>query len=391
MPELKPHQKVASDYIEQHRQLILADDMGLGKTATMLKGIEKRILNGKKFMVVCPASLKMNWCHEIKMWLGIDVKPDIYSGPITVTNYERLRKWLKYAKTDTVDGIIFDEAHYLKNPKSIRHILANECTNHIFTRYLITGTPMVSGPCDIAALLEIIGLLPLFGGYESFYKRYCDPIWTGYGWDYSGSSNTKELHDKLKRFMIRRTKEECGLVLPKKEIIEINVGTLNQPYADSFEMIEKQTLEVNKRKWAFAVQWIINFEAEQKAPVIFVHHKYLMNKLMKRFEGRCVAIYGGQSIEERDKAVQDFQSGKAHMIFCSLQASATGITLTRSHIVMFLEYLWSPSISEQAMDRVHRISQTNDVKIFELYCKGSIEMQKSVRCLVKKLDMEGIL
>jgi SNF2 family DNA or RNA helicase len=58
---------------------------------------------------------------------------------------------------------------------------------------------------------------------------------------------------------------------------------------------------------------------------------------------------------------------------------------------MFLEYLWSPSISEQAMDRVHRISQTNDVKIFELYCKGSIEMQKSVRCLVKKLDMEGIL
>lgn len=75
---------------------------------------------------------------------------------------------------------------------------------------------MVSGPCDLAPLLDILGLLPLFGGYEGFYKRYCNPIWNGYGWDYTGSSNKDELKEKLKKYMIRRTKKECGIKLPQK-------------------------------------------------------------------------------------------------------------------------------------------------------------------------------
>jgi SWI/SNF-related matrix-associated actin-dependent regulator 1 of chromatin subfamily A len=366
--------------------------MGLGKTGTILKGVEPLLNKGLNLLVVCPASLKLNWCKEIKMWLGYTVKPDRYTGQITVTNYERLKNALPYAQAGRFGVVIYDEAHYLKNRNSQRYYYANECAKDIFYRFLLTGTPMVSGPCDLAAELNVMGVLDeYFGGFDSFLKRYCSPTFNGYGWDYSGSSNQTELQKKLSKYMIRRTKKECGLRLPKKTIINVPVATCPQPYADTFQEIERETREVNRVKWDFAVQTIINLEAWERWPVIFVHHKCLMDKLRKRFEGRCAAIYGGQTMYEREEAVRKFQNGEANMIICSLQASATGITLTRSNTAVFLEYLWSPAISEQAQDRIHRLSQTEDVTIYNLYCPESIEMQKDIRMYVKKLDMEGIL
>ena len=115
---------------------------------------------------------------------------------------------------------------------------------------------MVSGPCDLAPLLDILGVLPLFGGYEGFYKRYCDPYFNGYGWDYSGSSNKAELKEKLKPYIIRRTKKECGIGLPKKSIVDVPLVECRQPYADSLQEIEAQLRTVNRVKYAPAVKFI---------------------------------------------------------------------------------------------------------------------------------------
>ena len=91
------------------------------------------------------------------------------------------------------------------------------------------------------------------------------------------------------------------------------------------------------------------------------------------------------------KAIDAFQDEDVPLIFCSLQASATGITLTSSDTAVFLEYLWSPAVSQQAQDRIHRLSQTKPVTIYNLYCPKSIEMQKGMRSYAKELDMKGIL
>lgn len=188
--ELKPYQQGAVNILKDSYQMILADEMGLGKTATALKSFEDMLRMGRRLLVVCPASLKLNWCREIKLWLGYDVEPDkLMKGYVSVTNYERLKEAAKWSKLGVFSAVIFDEAHYLKNPESKRHYWAKVCAGYMQKRFLLTGTPMVSGPCDIAALLDALGLLPLLGGYQKFYKRYCDPTWNGYGWDYSGSSN----------------------------------------------------------------------------------------------------------------------------------------------------------------------------------------------------------
>lgn len=390
--KLKPYQQMAVNRIKDSYQLILADEMGLGKTATILMGLEDWLRAGRRLLVVCPASLKLNWCKEIKTWLGYDIKPDQPCiGAVTVTNYERLNTCVKWSQKGVWSMVVFDEAHYLKNPNSQRHYRACLVANRMRRVFLLTGTPMVSGPCDIAAELEVLGLLDNFGGYDRFYKRYCSPVFNGYGWDYSGSSHADELQNRLKPYIIRRTKKECGIKLPKKEIIDVPVVPVEQPHAGSLEEIERQQQYVNNIKFPYAVKFIDKLLSEGKRPVVFVHHRSLMRQLLNNYTGKAVAIYGGQKMIDREAAVMRFQEGKYPLIFCSLQASATGINLTSSNTAVFLEYLWSPSVNEQAQDRIHRLSQSRDVTVYNLYCPGSIEMQKDLRSYIKKLDMEGIL
>lgn len=400
--ELKPYQKVVADKVYKSRQLIIADEMGLGKTAEVLRGIRDIVFESakrkgykdlnKKVLVVCPASLKYNWTREIWSWAGPFVgKPDTLDGLFVVTNYERLKNYTDYARKGVFDIVVFDEAHYLKNPKSQRFYYANIIATYAKRRYLLTGTPMVSGPCDLAPLLDILGVLPNFGGYEGFYNRYCNPTWMGYGWDYSGASHTEELKEKLKEYMVRRTKEECGINLFPKTVVNVPVTEYKQEFAESLEEIEEQTQAINRIKYPHAIKFIDSLLSKGKRPVVFVHHRDLMKKLYTHYMEKAVKIAGGQSIENRQKAIDSFQGKDVPLIFCSLQASATGITLTSSDTAVFLEYLWSPDVSKQAQARIHRLSQTKPVTIYNLYCPKSIEMQKGMRSYAKELDIEGIL
>jgi SWI/SNF-related matrix-associated actin-dependent regulator 1 of chromatin subfamily A len=389
---LKPYQKEAVKVIQKSHQLLLADEMGLGKTATMLFGIKHHLEKNRRFLVVCPASLKLNWCNEIKKWLGIDIVPDNYCGGlITVTNYERLKYAKEWCKRGMYHGIVFDECHYLKGRYSQRHILAKECTSFSRKVFMLSGTPMLSGPSDLAPQLDIMNLLCKFGGYDKFYKKYCSPVFSGWGWDYSGASNQRELKELLSSYMIRRTKDECGICLPRKQIIDIPIAEIKQPFATTFKEMEEQQKKVNEEKFPMAIDFINNLLYNGKRPVIFVHHRDLLFKIFEQYKDIAVGIYGGQDMYKREEAVRKFQDKEKAVIVCSLQASATGITLTSSDTAVFLEYLWSPSVSKQAQDRIHRITQDRDVTIYNLYCKDSIEMQKGIRRFVKELDMEGIL
>lgn len=394
--KLKKYQEEAAERIKNSYQLIVADEMGLGKTAEVLEGTRElwyTFCARQKVMVVCPASLKLNWQKEIMQWSGWPWKQDIdkiNTSPFIITNYERLKNFVDYAKAGGIAMVIFDEAHYLKNPKSKRFYYAKQIASRAKWKYLLTGTPMVSGPCDLAPLLDILGVLPLFGDYKGFYKRYCDPYWNGYGWDYSGASHKRELKEKLKPYMLRRTKRQCGIRLPKKTVLDIPMVECKQRYAETLEEIEKFSRKVNNTKFPYAVKFIKDLLSSGKRPVVFVHHRYLMQKLKERFPD-SVQILGGQSAEERQASVDSFQNEEVPVILCSLQASATGITLTSSDTAVFLEYLWSPAVSQQAQDRIHRLTQTKDVTIYNLYCPGSIEEQKGVRSLAKELDMKGVL
>ena len=100
--------------------------------------------------------------------------------------------------------------------------------------------------------------------------------------------------------MIRRTKEECGINLPPKQIIDIPIVECAQPYASTLQDMELQQQEVNNIKYPYAIDFINNLLQNGKRPVVFVHHKNLMKDLMDKYRNIAVNIYGGQTAEERE-------------------------------------------------------------------------------------------
>lgn len=391
--ELKEHQKTGVEIIKRKMShLLIADEMGLGKTAMTISAIKD---TGVPWIIVCPAAVKVNWCKEIKMWANVDVVPDDPNGQFYITNYERLGKVKLNMKNRNFGGVVFDEAHYLKNKDSTRHVLAKEVADKLPRKLLLTGTPMSRGPVDLASLFSIMGLLDrVFGGYWKFYKRYCDPFWTGYGWDFKGSSNKRELSQKIKPFVLKRTKKSCGIELPKKEVITLKIGSAGQrKKSSSFAEIEKDQQAVNRMKLNAIIDFIRKTTIfQRKKVVVFYHHKKLFEDLKEYFGDDALCVNGSQTAKVRQKNIDAFQNSKECIpIFCSLQASCTGITLTSAHVALFCEYLWSPDIHEQAQDRIHRISQTNDCQIYMMTMDNSIDYQKLNTAAWKEIEIEGIL
>ena len=247
MSELFEHQKTGITFLEKKKKAILADEMGLGKTRQAI------LAAGKMTLVVCPASLKINWKREIEMIYPentiqvIDSKSDVYAEfDWFIINYDILEKRIeqieKLIEVGKIKTIVLDEAHYIKG-KSIRATVViggkvkkkstgevrkfEGLANKVENVYCLTGTPLLNRPIELFNLLTAIGH-PL-GGYgkrSAFARKFCGafmrqifarggrPIWI---MDESGSSNLGELRGELDGWILRRKKKEV-LDLPEKII-----------------------------------------------------------------------------------------------------------------------------------------------------------------------------
>jgi SWI/SNF-related matrix-associated actin-dependent regulator 1 of chromatin subfamily A len=226
---LYPHQSDGVSFLISKGRAILGDDMGLGKTRQAIVGMQIAAPTGM-ILVVCPASLKLNWRREIRMVdptakievLGVvdgaqaDPRWVIVNYDLLARNAERLHG-IQWA------GIILDEAHFIKNnSQRTSHCLrllgvSNNAREPVIGPrqvYLLTGTPLTNRPRDLFNLLRCVGH-PAARSFLSFAKRYCDAYKNDYGWVTTGASNLEELNLLMKEMMLRRKKDEV-LDLPPK-------------------------------------------------------------------------------------------------------------------------------------------------------------------------------
>ncbi len=226
--DLFPHQIEGVAFLLGRRRAILADDMGLGKTRQAIVSM-RHAAPGGPFLVVCPASVKRNWDREIETAApGTSVQ--IVEGSATtalggsewtVVNYDILAKHVGALGVVPWAGLVFDEAHYLKNHRSVRSRLARQLADRAAESaprepavYLLTGTPLTNRPRDLFVLLQLVGH-SLRRSFLSFAKRYCAAEKTDYGWRTDGASNLEELTVQLHGVMLRRSKDQV-LSLPPK-------------------------------------------------------------------------------------------------------------------------------------------------------------------------------
>ena len=406
-------------------RILNGSEMGLGKTVTTLAYLQ---LHSEKrpVVIVCPASLKLNWLKEIHEWMET---PDVQVlggknpnmpivGDILIINYDILDSWVNKLKQINPQIIITDECHYYKNNQAKRTKAVKKLCKNIPHIIALSGTPIVNRPIEGFNALKIIddAMIPNFW---KFAQRYCGAKHNGFGWDFSGATNTDELHEKLvNTVMIRRKKEDVLPDLPPKVYSTIPFEINNQKEYkraenDFIQYItetkgEKAAKKANnaevltringlkqisvRGKLKQAKDWIKNFIESNGKLVVFAVHKETINGLMEEFGEQAIKIDGSVSGQKREEAVEQFQNNDSIRLFVgNIQAAGVGLNLTAASSVAFLELPWTPGDLQQASDRVHRIGQNKSVNIYYLLASGTIEEEIAELIDKKRRVLDSVL
>ena len=414
-----PYQYVGIEFIEKNEgRALIADEMGLGKTIQALGWCQ---LHREKtpVLIVVPASLKLNWAREMETWMP-NIKYDILSGrkprklkaDYIIINYDILNYWVDYLKQYDFQIMITDECHYYKSNTSKRTKAVKKLAKGIPHIIALSGTPIVNRPVEGFNAVNIIKP-DLFPNFITYTRRYCNPKFNGYGWDYNGASNTTELHDILiNTIMIRRLKKDVLKDLPEKLYSYIPLG-LTRSARLEYTKAEDSFIEYVHENYGLAraekasnammlvqygelkrlavqgvlqqsVEWISNFLETGNKLVVFATHKFVIDILMENFGDVAVKLDGTVTGTKRQTVVDQFQKNPDIKLFIgNIEAAGVGITLTAAASVAFLELPWSPGKLKQAIDRVHRIGQKKCVNVYYLFAENTI-MDKIVKLLNDK-------
>ena len=446
-----PFQRAGIAYALARPNVLIGDAMGLGKTVQSI-GVINADPTLRKILVLCPASLRLNWRRELSKWLIEERSIAIAQGDscplefdILVCNYDIAARHTERLRSVAWDLIIADEAHYLKNPDAKRTVAvlgkpAKKGKDPVPAiparrKLLLTGTPIPNRPIEGWPLFNALGVFQSFWGYA---KRYCAAYESRYGWDLSGASHLDELQDKLRAsVMVRRLKEDVLTELPPKrrQVIEIPangaqgaVDTENRAYEaheerlialraqaelakasdneDDYaaavarlrEAAQVAFAEMSKARHATAVAMIPHaiehvtdaLEGGGKV-VLFAHHHDIIDAIVAAFPG-CAKLDGRDSMTDRDAAVTRFQTDPTCTLFVGgIQAAGVGLTLTASAHVIFAELDWVPGNVTQAEDRTHRIGQRASVLVQHLVLEGSLGARMAHVLVAKQAVIDAAL
>ena len=412
--EMMPFQRAGLEFVEATGgNCLIADQMGTGKTVEALAYLALHP-EMRPAVVVCPASLKLNWQREAEAWLEAGDRIEVIktgkmhdlTATTIIINYDILKRWLPELIRIQPEILILDESHSVKNPKAARSKAAAELAAEVPHKILLTGTPVLNRPAELRNQLEIID--PEQYNKRNWFQwhlRYADAhkIRIGYNktaWDFSGASNLEELAESLKTIMIRRTKAEVLPELPDKRRQTILIPIDNRKEYDRADkeflewVAEQKGVEAAERassveqlakveylrqiavrgKMKQALAWIENFLESGEKLVVFATHKATIHALEREYGTMAVKIDGSVSSEKRQAAVDKFQTDPATKLFIgNTKAAGVGITLTAASDAAFLELDWTPALMEQAEDRCHRIGQKNAVNVYYLLAEKTID------------------
>ena len=428
---LRYYQKVGYKWLKildnYHFGGILADDMGLGKTIQMLSiiaGYVEENENRRASIVICPSSLTLNWQNEAKKFTN-KLKTLVIKGNVTdrkkqiqnidqydliITSYDFLKRDIEIYKEQKYPFryAIADEAQYLKNSntqnaKTVKEIIAD-------TRYALTGTPIENSLAELWSIFDYI--MP---GYLFSYKKFKTNFETPIVKD-NDSRTMKKLKLLVEPFILRRTKEQVLTELPEKTITVLNnqmkeeqekiykhyLLQARQDIAESihfkgFEKSHMQILAALTRLRQICCHpglFIKNYaegssKLEQCMEIVKdatdSGHKILLfsgytsifefiEKELKEKNIKYFKLTGSTKVDDRIRMVDEFNANNEIKVFLiSLKAGGTGLNLTGADMVIHYDPWWNASVENQATDRAYRIGQRNNVQVYKLITKNSIE------------------
>ena len=372
---LYPFQRTGVAFLRAHARCLLADDMGLGKTIQVLKALPPRAAT----IVVCPSVVKSAWVSEVNKWRP-DLTPVLSkkktdvrlpaSGEVVILNYELLPE--DWAGDRRPTAIVFDEAHYLKNSKALRTKRAKRLAKYCERVWLLTGTPLMNKPVELWNVLQVAKVATVaFGTWRNFCRLF--QAYPGQ-WGLEWGEPLPEAAESFYKVSLRRRKVDVLRDLPGKSYkvhpVKLKRGTLKKADYDpatfgagdwtlggDIAQFSELYAKLSFAKIPAMLEIVEQYEDTDTPLVVFSQHRAPVEVLADR-EGWAV-ITGDVPQQRRANIIEDFQAGKLLGIACTIQAAATGITLTHASNMLFVSRSFTPAVNAQAEDRINRIGQDN--------------------------------
>jgi SWI/SNF-related matrix-associated actin-dependent regulator of chromatin subfamily A-like protein 1 len=418
---LQPHQRdgirFAVNRLQTNRAAMFADVMGLGKTVEAIG--TANVMQPRRILVVCPASVLYTWRREIWKWQTLGLPAFLIQAGRDITinhslmgwgvngwyiiNYDILRDYSEIKGNGPWDLLIIDESHKLKNPEAIRtqQVFGNDTVAPIPTKkaLLLTGTPIINYVQDLYTQVHYLDPV-VWPSFEQFVADHYVP-----GYKIISPSqivgeprNLELLRQHLAPVMIRRPKSVLELPLKTRERVEVDVEdsgfrSFLHEEGKSLTLLHLRLMKLldepatkERRAEIRELQETINGKVSNvrhevgihKLPdvieylrgctgktLVFAHHHDVIERLVEALRDRGVSWFtGASSLNARDSAAMRFQTDPSCQFFIgNIEAAGQGITLTAARHVVFAEPDWRGTYMEQAEDRAHRIGQEHPVLV----------------------------
>lgn len=356
--QLYDYQRTGVAHLVRRSSALLADDMGLGKTRQAIVAAHIQA-KGRPILIVCLASLIINWSREILAVCpdaNISMQTADPSAQWVIINYERLGQFVTTASLYNV--MVIDEAHRLKDPTAewTRH--AFDIASKVPNRYLLTGTPVLNRESELHTLLRLsghpIGLMSL--------KAFCE--------QFAGSSEFRaSLRMLLSDWMLRRTKDVLvNLKGKQRQTLASQMSPKDRrEYQEVFHSDKTPLARIGalrsmleRFKSRTIVDLVRELDTQDKVIIFceFIETVEWLNSELANQGINCVTLTGKHSATRRQKAVDQFQGDESIRVFIGTTAAAgTGINLTAANYVFFASLPWTPALQDQAEDRAYRNGQ----------------------------------
>ena len=447
--ELRPYQKEGFDFLCHLSQIrlggVLADDMGLGKTIQTLSWLawlkERHTKNPKPSLVICPASVLHNWRREANRFTPHmkvlvlesgaarhNLRKQIPQHDLIVTNYALLRRDLEELQKFAFRSVILDEAQFIKNPgaqvtQSVKQLKSEH-------RLALTGTPLENRLLDLWSIVDFIQ--PGYLGNQEHFGEIYEP--RGEKAESAQRIARRRLSAKLRPLLLRRLKKHVAKDLPDRieqrrdcqldeEQRKLYLAELRRSREQVMKTVAEKGLNRSKihvlaaltrlrqicchprlvgsdalsGKTETLFELLDSLVAEGQKVLVFSQFVQMLELLEQDCRQRQIPTYilTGQT-KDRQDVVSSFQNDPNAAVFLlSLRAAGTGLNLTTAGYVVLYDPWWNPAVEAQAIDRSHRIGQTQTVNAYRLISPGTVEekiwelQQSKAQTIADVLGEEG--
>ena len=388
---LRGYQTFGVKYVLHQKKVLLGDEMGLGKTIQALAvmcHLEKGKADGEHahFLVVCPASVLINWCREIRgkselpvsLLHGAELEEAFAEwqreGGAAVTSYEMMKRIIDRIDNHmSLDLLVIDEAHYIKNPDAQRTQVLRRITDEAEHILMMSGTPLENKVDEMCSLIE-----------------YVQPELAKTARKIALAGNTSSFRETIAPAYLRRVRADVLKELPpicqEDQWLQASAADLDcyrqQVKAGNFMQMRRisflepgsETSVTGSAKLERLLQLTEQAKEGGRKIVVFSYFRETIDLVQKALGRDCAGtITGSTQPAVRQELVDRFTDSSEHVLVCQITAGGVGLNIQAASMVIFCEPQIKPSLEMQALSRVYRMGQINPVTVYHLLCAGTVD------------------